>query len=248
MGQTIEYRSIGPEALRADVEAGGFSGHAATFRTVDSYGTAFAPGAFRKTLRERGATIPVLYQHNPDWQIGVPDGLREDERGLATDVRLFEDGGTTVGTGSVALAQLRQGARFGMSFGFNTIADRAAKTSDGLDLSQTPDLQPADVRVITEVRLWEVSLVTFPANEQAQLTAVRAVEEAATLAGLIEAIRAGLLTDEQTALMGELLAAWRMQEAAGPDSGDAAPPTAEAPATRRAYATELTWLAALAAA
>lgn len=247
MGE-IEYRSIGPEQVRADAEAGGFSGHAATFRTVDSYGTAFAPGAFKKTLRERGSSIPVLFQHNPDWQIGVPDGLREDQRGLATDVRLFDDGGTTVGTGSVALAQLRQGARFGMSFGFTTLSDRAARSSDDLDLGQMPELAPADVRVITEVKLWEVSLVTFPANEQAALTGVRTVEQAATVAALMEAIRAGTLTDEQAALMGELLAAWQARTA-GPDVEVIdAPPTEGEPTGQRAYAAEWTWLAALAAA
>lgn len=236
MGQ-IEYRAA---AVDADPERGGFDGYAATFNTVDTYGTAFARGAFRKTLRERGDRIPVLYQHNPDWQIGVPTALKEDERGLSHSVQLFEDGGTTVGTGEVALRQLRQGARFGMSFGFTTLNDRAARSSDALDLSQQPELRPEDVRVITEVKLWEISLVTFPANEAAALTGVRAEQEAATVAGLIEAIRAGALTDEQAALMEQVLAAWSERTAAGPRDEEPAP-TEAAAVTRRAYATEWAW-------
>lgn len=241
MGREIEYRAIGPEALRADAETGGMDGYAATFMTVDSYGTAFAKGAFRKSLRERGERIPVLYQHNPDWQIGTPAALREDERGLFHETRLFDDGGTTVGTGSVALRQLRQGARFGMSFGFTTLEDRAVRGSDQLDLGQTPEMERGDVRVITEVKLWEISLVTFPANEQAALTNVRRVEEAASVAALIEAIRSGELTDRQSALLEELLDAMS-ERTAGPDPDEAPPTVTEPEATQRAYATEWLWL------
>lgn len=217
----VEYRVAAARA-ETDLESGAFEGYAATFWSVDSYGTAFAPKAFRKTLAERGERVPLLLQHNPDWNIGVPTTMREDAAGLFQQSRLFDDGGTTVGTGSVALRQLRQGARYGMSFGFNTMRDRAATPDDPLDMGQMDGMTRDDVRIITEVRLWEISLVTFPANEQAGVTGVRTMTDEkplafapGLLAELLDALRSGTLDAETAGALSEIMAAWREAEPIG---------------------------------
>jgi hypothetical protein len=117
-------------------------------------------------------------------------------------------------------ADLRDGVPLGMSFGFETIKDRAATTDDPLDFTNYK-AKPEDIRVIEEVRLWEISLVTFPANEMAAIADVRAVAEADALSSLIEHVRGGSLSDEHAALVADLVAAWG--ERAEPEPGDPTP-------------------------
>src|SRR4051812_26252780 len=90
----LEHRTTFDVEIRADADGdtGGFSGYAATFNRVDSYGTAFAPSAFEKTLKERGSKIPVLYNHNVNANVGVPEVLEVDKDGLKVEARLFDDG------------------------------------------------------------------------------------------------------------------------------------------------------------
>ena len=55
----IEYRPAGADLRNEDGVA---AGYLSTFWVVDSYGTAFALGAFDKTLRERGGKLFLHYQ------------------------------------------------------------------------------------------------------------------------------------------------------------------------------------------
>lgn len=201
MANHMEFRSsfdVTPDTLE-----GVFEGHASTFWRTDSYGTAFSPSSFRKTLAERGSRVPVLYQHNPDLNVGVPLRLEEDQRGLFVEAKLFDDGAD----GTVLLKRMRQGARFGMSFGFRTVKDRAAADDDPLDMAQMPDVDRREVRVIDEVRLYEVSVVSFPANEAAEIIAVRASRETDALATVLDMLRTGRLSDDQIALVRDAVAA-----------------------------------------
>lgn len=196
----IEYRCVD---VRANEAHDGFSGYAATFGVVDSYWTAFAKGAFRKSVKDRGAKLPVLWQHNPDWPIGRHIEIKEDKTGLYVDTHIVDDGAE----GSVALKRLRADVPLGLSFGFQTLKDRSAEDADELDFSQNKT-DRANVRVITEVKMWETSVVTFPANESAQITAVRSDMDADTLSTITEAIRAGRIDERSAALIAELVLAW----------------------------------------
>ncbi len=151
--------------------AAGFTGYASTFWAADSYGTAFAPGCFAKSLAERGTDFPCLWQHNPDAPIGRHLAIREDATGLFVDVVLSEDGAE----GSVAAARLRDEIPLAMSFGFRTRRSRPIDDDDPLDETTLAPLGIArkDVEVITAVDLFEDSVVTFPANRRAKILAVR---------------------------------------------------------------------------
>ncbi len=136
-----------------------FSGHASVFNTlIDAYvPTIIKPGAFSKTLKENAKRIKVLWQHNADWPIGVPEVLKEDARGLFIDAVL-----SSTPRAEEAAQLLRDGVITEMSIGFDPITSY-------LDHSGS---EP--VRHITELRLWEVSLVTFAANREATVTDVHA--------------------------------------------------------------------------
>lgn len=209
MTRDVQYRMA---EFRAADDGAGLSGYASHFWSVDSYQTAVKPGAFRKTLRERGERIPILWQHNPDYPIGRPTSLKEDKTGLKFDATISE----RTSKGADAMALLRDDVPLGMSFGFQTIKSRPATTDDPLDFTAY-SAKVADVEVIEEVRLWEVSLVTFPANELAGISDVRALAEADALASLTEHIRAGTLTDEHRALVADLVAAFAAAQPEPPD-------------------------------
>lgn len=152
-------------------EVAGFDGYAATFWTCDSYGTAFAPGCFARSLAERGAGFPCLWQHNADAPIGRHESIREDGTGLRVNVSLSDDGGE----GTMAAARLRDRVPLGMSFGFRTRRDRAAEDDDPLDVAsyEALGIPRKEIRIISSVDLFEDSLVTFPANRAARVLSLR---------------------------------------------------------------------------
>jgi len=187
---TIEYRTS--LDVRAEADPAGFTGYASTFWAVDSYGTAMAPGAFRKSIKERAAKLPVLWQHNPDWPVGKHLELKEDKHGLFVNVGIVNDGAE----GSVLLERLRFGVPLGMSFGFRKMKSRAASDDDPLDFAQMPGLKHGDVEVYTETAYWESSAVTFPANTQAAITNVRSTMALDVLTSLLESTQRGEMPDE----------------------------------------------------
>lgn len=202
MDPELHYRQT--FEIRATSDGAGISGYAATFNKLDSYGTAFAPGAFDKTLSERRDKIALLYNHDPAINIGIPEKLETDERGLAIDARIFDDGAD----GTTLSRRLRAGARYGLSFGFRTIQDRAVTDDDTIDMSQIGEAMLWDgVRVITEVKLYEVSVVTFPANDAAEITAVRQRARADALTSILDDLRENRLTDEERQLLQRVVAA-----------------------------------------
>ena len=190
----LQYRTA---EIRAGSDDAGLSGYASHFGSVDAYGTAVKKGAFAKTISERGGRIPVLWNHWPDSPIGKPDELKEDDTGLWFNASISE--GTTHGRDVMTL--LRDGVPLGMSFGFETLKSRPIEEADSLNWEQAPDFykDPANreyVRVIEEVRLWEISVVTFPANEMATINDVRQVAQIDALTTLLEDLRSGDLTPE----------------------------------------------------
>lgn len=227
---TYEVRSF--HEVRAEAEIGSFTGHASAFWYADSYGTAFAPKAFKRTLSLKEGRIPVLYFHEPKEVVGPAKLLREDKTGLYHESKAVEDGRT----GSYVLAHLRGGTPMGMSFGFRTLKDRSAADTDPIDLSTGPEgLKHSDIRVITEVELYEISVLpwTFASQPKADIASVRSVAEAATLSSFIEHIQRGSLTDEMRALVAELVAAFSALPASAPDPEEGTTPRTDESARRR---------------
>ena len=135
-------------------EAGKFTGHAAVFGNRDAYGDIIERGAFVKTLQEK-KRFPLLWQHDPKEVIGHVFPT-EDDKGLSIEGQLILD----VQRATEARALLQAGALSGLSIGYETIKQ---ENEEG-------------ARVIKEIKLWEVSVVTFPANELAQVEDVKQVE------------------------------------------------------------------------
>jgi HK97 family phage prohead protease len=131
-------------------------GWASTFGNKDSYNDIILRGAFINSLKER---MPrMLWQHDSDQPCGVWDSATETDQGLYVKGRILP---TSLGNDVYEL--LKAGAIDSMSIGYTTV-----------DASYDYD---SGVRTLKELELWEVSLVTFPANEQARITNVKAMAE-----------------------------------------------------------------------
>lgn len=118
-------------------------------------------GAFTKTLIERKDKIPVLWQHDMTQPVGVPLELKENDAGLYIRGKLSK-----TERGNEALELMRDGALKGLSIGFDPIKWNMTKENDS-------DPEWDAVRHITELKLWEVSLVTFGADPNALISEVR---------------------------------------------------------------------------
>lgn len=208
MTKHLEYRVVDAQAAS---DGPGFDGYAATWWTVDTYGTAWRPGAFKKSIAERGSRIPVLAHHDPQQPIGRLTSVEEDRHGLKFSATIVEE----TRSGADIMALLRADVPLGMSFGFRTIKERPPKDTewDKLTFAADTDQYQTDegrgwVRIKEETALWEVSPVTFPANDLTSFTDVRAAVEADTLTTLLAEIRAGTVTDRTRDLLEEIVAAW----------------------------------------
>ncbi|MBM3763416.1 MAG: HK97 family phage prohead protease [Acidobacteria bacterium] len=148
-----ELKQLSLEIKLADGASGVFEGIASVYGNVDSYGDIVEPGAFTKTISERGANVPILWQHDQKQPIGSGE-VFETSKGLAIRGRILD----TVTQGREALALLRAGVVKGLSIGYRTIKDEWDATRK--------------VKLLKEIKLYEVSVVTFPANEAATIEAV----------------------------------------------------------------------------
>jgi len=144
-----------PAAL-ASLHRDAFEGYASLFGVPDGAGDVMAPGAFAKSLRGGIERIRMLYQHFAHEPLGVWENIREDSRGLHVRGRLTTD----IERGRDVLALLRDGALNGLSIGFKTQRARRNPTTGA--------------RVLIEVELWEISVVTFPLLEGSAVTAIGA--------------------------------------------------------------------------
>ena len=137
-----------------DIEDGRIiSGYASLFGAVDQGNDVVAPGAYKaslEALEARGSTVKMLWQHDPAQPIGIWDEVYEDETGLYVKGRLLPE----IAKGREAAELIAAGALDGLSIGYRT--KRASKDAQGR-------------RHLTEVELWEVSLVTFPMLPEARV-------------------------------------------------------------------------------
>lgn len=133
----------------------GIAGYASLFGATDQGGDVVEPGAYGASLKRlggEGRRVKMLWQHDPGAPIGIWDEVFEDARGLYVKGRLLD----SVEKGREAAALIAAGAIEGLSIGYRTL--RATRGEGGR-------------RLLKELELWEVSLVTFPMLPSARVGA-----------------------------------------------------------------------------
>lgn len=154
----LEGKSIALD-MKATAE-GLIEGYASRFGEVDQGGDVVQPGAYAKSLAALaagGRKVKMLWQHDPSHPVGVWDEVKEDAQGLWVKGRILTD----VAKGREALALVVAGAMDGLSIGYRTL--KAVRDAKGQ-------------RLLQELDLWEVSLVTFPMQQTARIDAVKAAD------------------------------------------------------------------------
>jgi len=145
-----EIKTVGTD------NTGVFTGLASMFGNKDLHGDVIQKGAFTKSLarmKSEGRRPAMLDHHRMDAPVGVWDTITETEKGLEAQGTL-----TMAVTRAAELHALaKAGALTGLSIGFRTI-DEEFKNG---------------TRIIKEIDLWEISLVTMPANEEARIQDVK---------------------------------------------------------------------------
>jgi len=129
-------------------------GYASLWGVADLNRDVVAKGAFEACLARTGAGgVRMLHQHEGRAVVGLWDRMVEDDQGLFVSGRILDWSAEARFAGALAKA----GAMDGLSIGFRAVRARR----DGV------------LRVLTEVDLWEVSLVTFPMLPGARFSPVR---------------------------------------------------------------------------
>lgn len=160
--KSSEKRSfLGPVAreLRAvGDQPGTIEGYGSVFGVKDGYGDIVKPGAFTESLgewRAKGRLPKMLWQHEADEPIGRWTDMVEDEFGLRCRGQLL----LSLPKAQQAHEMLKAGLIDGLSIGFQTV-ERSWNDQE-------------QVRFLEKVKLWEVSVVTFPANEASTVSGVK---------------------------------------------------------------------------
>lgn len=186
-----EYKDIlfEVDTKSLDESTGIFNGYGSTFGgKPDSYKDIIMQGAFQETLEKGGRNgfgIAMLWQHNPDQPVGSWLDLQENKKGLKVQGKL------TLGVRQAdeALLLMKDKALQGLSIGYSI-------PKGGYEIDEK-----TNIRYIKKIDLWEISLVTFPANTNAQITRVKAIEEAKTERELEKALRDAGLSRKEALIM-----------------------------------------------
>lgn len=134
------------------------TGYGAVKGNIDSYKDVIVDGAFTKTLKERGDRIAFCLQHDIYNPIGKILDIKEDAKGLALDVRI-SDSEAGIKT------KVREGILKEMSIGYS-VMDMKKGEQDG-----------EEVNFLTEIKLYEVSLVTIAANPEAMIEGMKSEDQ-----------------------------------------------------------------------
>ncbi len=164
-----------------DENLGIVKGYGSIFGNVDSDNDIIEKGAYARTIKNNGSRVKYLYQHDITKPIGRMKELYEDDKGLGF---IAEVPKTTFGNEVLELMK------------YNVIDENSV----GI-LPVKKDYNDDGVRVIKEVKLYEISAVTLASNDEAKILEVKGESEKTDyykkrFDNLIKLIRKGNITDD----------------------------------------------------
>ena len=174
-------------------EVGGISGFFSTYdQEPDSYGDIIEPGAFTETLKKReesGHPFPLCWNHDFSAVIGAVDSIKDTDKGPFIEAHFLD----------TQLAQdvrkmLQSGAVYQFSFAYDVLGNRApTKEEEEKGITQ----------VLTKLEVFEISVVTVPANQNAVATEIKSgrrnnKSDEATIKEIIKLAQSLLETKEES--------------------------------------------------
>lgn len=197
-----------PLKIKAVNDAGEFEGYGSVFGVKDTFEDLVVPGAFSVSLaawREKGLLPALLWQHRTDEPIGIYTEMKEDEVGLFVKGRLLIDDDPLA---KRAHAHMKAGSLTGLSIGYRLVDWEYDRAKEAF--------------LLKEIDLWEISLVTFPANDEARISDVKSAlarGETPSAKSIERVLRdVGLSRSQAKAFMAEGYGALNLREAGEVDA------------------------------
>jgi uncharacterized protein len=207
--RNIKHKQIGFKADAVN-DDGTFTGYGSVFNVLDSYREIVAPGAFAESLdniKSSGDPLPALWQHYSSEPIGGYDSLEEDAKGLNVAGFLLKD---EIPRAKEAYALMKRRVVKGLSIGYYVLEDSWNEKER--------------IRTLQKLELVEISIVTFPANQDALIDAVKSQLAGGNLPKLKEfedfLCEAGFSRSQAKAVAGNGLSKLLNQREADSKSGD----------------------------
>jgi uncharacterized protein len=186
---SLERKTISLTRAKALTDAdkpGTFEGFAAAYGNVDRDGEIIERGAFANSLPKFLREGVIAWQHDWAIPIGKPLEAREEDAGLYLKAVLSQ-----TACGKDALMLLRDGVIQKMSIGYRVkgsakLSEEQARQRLGdagyeAAMREMPPWMEGVIRVLADIDLFEVSLVTVPANPAAVITGVKAIDAAKSI-------------------------------------------------------------------
>lgn len=191
--KNYEYKTFSFELKEVEDngETGIIEGYASTFGNIDLGLDVVDKGAFKRTIKD-GVNWPILKDHSPYAPIGINIEASEDSNGLYVKGELELGVKDAKERYLLAKQALRHGGKAGLSIGYMTIKSE-------------PDKDAPRVRRLKELKMFEYSMVTFPMNTSAMLTAAKSLGQVDKINFLIQQLKAQdiSLKDLEAALRNE---------------------------------------------
>jgi len=152
-----------PLTIKQVSDNGEFEGYGSVFGVVDSYSDVVVRGAFTSSLarwKEKGRLPAMLWQHQMSEPIGIYTEMREDEVGLYVKGRLLIEADPLA---KRAHGHMKARSLTGLSIGY--VLEDGGYEYD----------KEKGIWLLKAIDLWEVSPVTFPANDEARITDVKSL-------------------------------------------------------------------------
>lgn len=152
-----------PFEIKSVSDSGEFSGYGSVFGVKDSYSDIVIKGAFANSLskwKEKGRLPALLWQHKTDEPIGYYTKMVEDDNGLYLEGQLLIDDDPLA---KRAYAHMKAKSLSGLSIGYI--------------LNDYDYDKEKSAFILKDIDLWEVSVVTFPANDEARIDNVKSIFE-----------------------------------------------------------------------
>lgn len=152
-----------PFEIKSISDSGAFTGYGSVFNVKDSYSDIVIKGAFTNSLnqwKEKGRLPALLWQHKMDEPIGYYTKMVEDDNGLYLEGQLLIDDDPLA---KRAHAHMRAKSLSGLSIGYV--------------LNDYDYDKEKSAFILKDIDLWEVSVVTFPANDEARIDNVKSIFE-----------------------------------------------------------------------
>lgn len=152
-----------PFEIKSISDTGAFTGYGSVFGVKDSYSDIVIKGAFTNSLnkwKEKGRLPALLWQHKMDEPIGYYTKMVEDDNGLYLEGQLLIDDDPLA---KRAHAYMKAKSLSGLSIGYI--------------LNDYDYDKEKSAFILKDISLWEVSVVTFPANDEARIDNVKSIFE-----------------------------------------------------------------------